>query len=282
MSAEKPVVLVTGSTDGIGLHTAKRLAAAGFRVIIHGRTVGRTDTAVAEVRRTVPTADVGYHTADLSTILGAHRLAEAVGGSETRLDCLINNAGVFQTDVEVIGKYDLTFAVNVAAPFVLSLRLLPLLRASARGCILNVSSISQNDFGRIDLGQLGRWTRTWDAYEVYSHSKAALAAFSYELALRLPGGSGGPVVLSCDPGTVNTKMLLAGWGPCGVDVADADDEFTLVKAAMSTGCERYHGKYYVRCRESRCCKDVYDDGVRSGLWSFLEEACALRWEDSAS
>jgi hypothetical protein len=91
-------------------------------------------------------------------------------------------------------------------------------------------------------------------------------------------------------GTVNTKMLLAGWGMCGIDLKDANDEFLLVSqnyvfdshkihsdstqiSAIGDGvpASSVHGQYFVDCRISKCCSDVYNDQIRGALWQRLED-----------
>ena len=94
---------------------------------------------------------------------------------------------------------------------------------------------------------------------------------SHELALRItPNDS---LVLSCDPGTVNTKMLIAGWGKCGIDVENANDEFYLTTKQFDPND---HGKYFVHSKVSTCSKDVYNDSKRIALWQELERICNVK------
>lgn len=87
----------------------------------------------------------------------------------------------------------------------------------------------------------------------------------YELAERL--SSTNITVNTCDPGTVNTKMLLAGWGRIGVEVSSADDETFL---ATSPSLEGVSGKYFVRRRANRSAASTYDRHIRQKLWSEME------------
>ena len=136
--------------------------------------------------------------------------------------------------------------------------------------VLNVSSISHEDIGRLDPADVALTEHLpWDSFSAYSLSKLALTMWTHELALRTPttaDGLSGPVILHCDPGTVNTKMLLAGWGPCGISVNQANDEFTLVAHYDAAS----HGKYYVGCRETECLADVYDQTLRQIVWARCE------------
>jgi NAD(P)-dependent dehydrogenase (short-subunit alcohol dehydrogenase family) len=140
---------------------------------------------------------------------------DAVRGE--RLDLLINNAGVFTGPSDekfvTVDNLELTFMVNVVAPFILFSNLLPLLKKTPQSRIINVSSMSQSgrildsdyfpeDFGYKD-GQ-------FSSHGAYSHSKLCMAALNYELSRRITSEEA--LCNSCDPGTVNTKMLVAGWG----------------------------------------------------------------------
>jgi len=258
---------VTGSTDGIGRLTAQSLARTNFRVLLHGRSQTRLEETRDEILSSVPGAEIETYCYDLASMEGARGLADEVLAKHKKLDVVVQNAGVFmQSHVVTADNLETTFAVNVVAPFILTKRLLPAMGSGSR--LLMVSSISQSDGGRLDLGDLQFLSRGFDSYRAYGQSKLCMAMMAHELALRVsPAISGeGPVVISCDPGTVNTKMLLSGWGRCGINISEAHDEFNLVKECRP----EWHGKYFVGLRESRCSPDVYDQPKRQALWELLE------------
>lgn len=135
--------LVTGSTDGIGLHTTCRLATAGADVLVHGRNPVRLEAAVECVQcaATGNSQHVRGHVADLSSLADVRRLAEEVrsGSGPQRLDGVINNAGVFEQQRRLSADgLEMTWAVNVAAPFLLT----ALLMDAVDGRLVNISSIS--------------------------------------------------------------------------------------------------------------------------------------------
>ena len=262
-------MLITGATDGIGRMTASLFAALPeTRVIIHGRSDEKLSKARDFILARNSEANIIALNADLSTVRGAKDLATAVISKIDSLDILCNNAGVFTTEFcKTEDQLEATFAVNVLAPYILTCSLLPLLRQSDDARILNVASISQG--GKLELDNLSFEKGGWSSHSSYSRSKLGMAAFSHELAARIPVEDA--VVSSCDPGTVNTKMLLAGWGPCGIRVEEARDEFNLLTLPKEEARSQLHGRYFVSCRESRCCSDVYDDTLREGLWKRLEE-----------
>ena len=132
--------LVTGSTDGVGRLVANKLGQAGARVLVHGRDAERGARVVADIEANGGAAD--FLAADLSALTEVNRLAEAVEATADRLDILINNAGIGtagprQTSAE---GFELRFAVNYLAGFLLTLLLLPLIKKSTPARIVNVSS----------------------------------------------------------------------------------------------------------------------------------------------
>jgi NAD(P)-dependent dehydrogenase (short-subunit alcohol dehydrogenase family) len=145
--------LVTGSTDGVGRLVARKLGQAGARVLAHGRDAERGARVVADIEASGGAAD--FLAADLSALAEVRRLADAAQATVDRLDILINNAGIGtagprQTSAE---GFELRFAVNYLAGFLLTLLLLPLIRNSAPARIVNVSSAGQQpiDFSDVML-----------------------------------------------------------------------------------------------------------------------------------
>ena len=130
-------ILITGSTDGIGLLTARLLAAEGHTVLLHGRNKSKVDAAAADVG-----GDPDRYIADLSSLADVEAMAQAIRDRHDRLDVLINNAGVFKTpETRTPEGFDIRFVVNTLAPYVLTRLLLPIIPASGR--IVNLSSAAQ-------------------------------------------------------------------------------------------------------------------------------------------
>lgn len=258
------VVLVTGSTDGIGKHTANNLLRANATVLVHGRNATRVADTVSELQQSNKKSTIGAYTEDVSTVKGAHALAKKVAEG-WELDVLVNNAAVYEDQLSITHDgYETTWATNVLAPFILMTELLP--RISQR--IVNVSSISAAgslDWGGLDAQIHGK---RFSAHSAYSLSKLAVQMFTAELAERAPQL---PSTLCLDPGTVNTKMLLAGWGPCGIDVRDAND---LTWAATAPNGDLEKGTYYVGRRSSRPSRPAQDSAERARLWDLLTEQAA--------
>jgi len=269
---------VTGATDGIGLTTAKELAKKGYRVIVHGRDSARIKTACEEVKAVsqyFPADATIPALADLSSLEGCKHLVSIVQDTcPTQLDLVINNAGVFSDGYgrKVVGEHDLeeTFAVNVLAPFVVTSLLLPLLTVKDGTRIIVVSSISQS-YQIEDWDDLQFERRHYSAHRSYSESKLLDAMLCFEFADRLTAAGFDTSRVTCntlDPGTVNTKMLLAGWGACGIPVKKALDQTWL---ATSDEVERVTGQYFVGRHNRKAASSAYDAGVRSKLWGILSD-----------
>jgi len=161
--------LVTGSTDGVGRLVARKLGQAGAHVLVHGRNAERGARVVADIEASGGAAD--FLAADFSALAEVRRLVDAAQATVDRLDILINNAGIGtagprQTSAE---GFELRFAVNYLAGFLLTLLLLPLIKNSAPARIVNVSSAGQQpiDFGDVML------TRGYSGTRAYCQSKLA-------------------------------------------------------------------------------------------------------------
>lgn len=229
-------VLVTGSTDGIGLEAARRLAADGHHVLLHGRDPAKLESALADVRAVATGGGVDGLLADLSSLDDVGALADAVAERVDHLDVLVNNAGVLRTSSpRTVDGLDVRFVVNTIAPYLLTRRLLPLLGASGR--VVNLSSAAQSP---VDLDAMeGRGDL--DAMAAYGQSKLAITMWSRSLADEL--GRDGPVVVAVNPGSLlATKMVREGFGIAGNDIGIGAD--VVVRAALSDEFAAASGRYY--------------------------------------
>lgn len=280
-SASARTCLVTGATDGIGRHTAKKLANDGNHLLVHGRKpdVGKE---LCEELLDRGASSVTYFNADLNDLTEVEKLAAEIiehctSNTKGSLDVLINNAGIFDppSPAKSAQGFDQTFAVNVLAPFVLTRRLLPLVAASTDPCprIITTSSISQSYAlpSMDELLDINDDPKT--AHRAYSDSKLGNYLFTVQLANILNAQKDERLsrikCLTMDPGTVNTKMLLAGWGACGIPVSRADNTYKL---ATEYGTKQESGSYHFGGGGGKC------DDIEE-FWSRIEECTGCTYAD---
>ncbi|MEM7404726.1 MAG: SDR family NAD(P)-dependent oxidoreductase [Pseudomonadota bacterium] len=228
-------ILITGATDGIGFETAKRLAAEGHNVLIHGRKEQKLADTRATLSALGGTGTVETYRADLSSLSEVEHLAREVADRHTALDVLINNAGVFKLPGQPAGGLDQRIIVNAVAPYLLTKRLLPLF--SATGRIVNLSSAAQMP---VTEGALDGHARMNDN-EAYAQSKLALTMWSVDLAKRL--GQRGPAIIAVNPASfLASKMVKDAYGVAGNDLGIGAD--ILVRAALRDEFANASGRYF--------------------------------------
>jgi NAD(P)-dependent dehydrogenase (short-subunit alcohol dehydrogenase family) len=195
--------LVTGATSGIGLETARGLAALGAQVVMVGRDRERAAQARAEVIEKSGNDRVDVLLADLSSLAGVRDLAREFLAAYPALHVLVNNAGTVELRrTTTVDGFEKTFAVNHLAYFLLTNLLLPRLRESAPARIVNVASEAHR-VGRLDLGDL-QSEKSYAVARVYGTSKLLNLLFTVELAARLEGS--GVTANSLHPGAVSTRL----------------------------------------------------------------------------
>lgn len=204
---------------------------------------------------------------DFSSMAEVKEMAQKVQTilGDLPLTTLINNAGVYSPNHIITNdNMELTWQVNVVSPYILT----ALLWKTVSDRIVNVASLSASY--SIDFSNLQQ-EKGYSAHAAYSNSKLCNIVFNHELAGRLQGLSS--ATINClDPGTVNTKMLLEGWGSIGIPVRDADNE-TYV--ATSDDISSVTGTYFVGCRPYACPPPADDPGVRTQLFEILEKQTGL-------
>jgi len=254
-------ILITGSTDGVGRLVATRLAAGGAMVLIHGRDRVRADAVLSEIAAAGGRAR--FYPADLSSMSEVHSLARAIVDEHRQLDCLINSAGIGagrSADARETSRdgFELRFAVNYLAGFLLTHVLLPLLSASPAARIVNVASAGQQaiDFSNVML------ERGYSGTRAYCQSKLAQISFTFDLAERLAGSG---VTVNClHPASymATTMVRLADIAPASTVEEGAAAILNLVS---SQALEGRTGLYFDGLRPSRAHAQAYDPKARARL-----------------
>lgn len=201
------IVLITGSTDGLGREVARRVAAQGAHVIVHGRNTERGRALVDEITK-AGAGSARFYAADLASLAAVRAFADEILRDYQRLDVLVNNAGVYvdpaKGRVTSADGYELHFAVNYLAGFLLTHKLLPLLERGREPRIVNVSSLAQQpiDFDNVML------ERNYSDGRAYAQSKLAQILFTADLAADLKDR--GIKAYALHPATMmNTPMVLS-------------------------------------------------------------------------
>jgi NAD(P)-dependent dehydrogenase (short-subunit alcohol dehydrogenase family) len=252
--------LVTGSTDGVGRMVAERLAADGFRVLVHGRDAARGAEVVAEITGASGAAE--FLQADLGSLAEVRRLAAAVREATGRLDLLVNNAGIGRgldvaaREVSADG-YELRFAVNYLSGFLLTYLLLPLLKQSAPARIVNVSSLGQE---AIDLDDV-MLTHGYNGMRAYRQSKLAQIMFTFDLARELEGS--GVTVNALHPATFMATKMVREFGAPLTTVAQGAD--AIMQLAASPALEGRSGLFFNSLNEATANEQAYDAEARARL-----------------
>jgi len=187
---DEQVILVTGATDGLGRGVATALADAGATLLLHGRSPERLDAVVEEIGAATQNANLRPYRADLASLDEVRRLGDEVVARESRLDALVNNAGIGGSYSDNAAEFDLdearaTLETNLFGAWRLAQAALPLLRDSADARIVNVSSGA----GQLDDMQGG--------YPAYRISKSGLNALTR--------------ILAAEEGNVRVNSLCPGW-----------------------------------------------------------------------
>ena len=230
-------ILITGSTDGIGLETAKILVSQGHKVLLHGRNKEKLEQAKQALCESAIDERVESYLADLSRLDDVEMLAKSVLEKHTKLDVLINNAGVLKApDTITQDGLDVRFVVNTIAPYLLTKKLLPIMNESAR--VINLSSAAQSP---VNLDALKGIIKIPDDLNAYAQSKLAITMWSRTMAESLK--EKGTIVIAVNPGSLlATKMVKEGFGMPGNDIRIGAD--ILVRLSLDAEFETASGKYF--------------------------------------
>ncbi|MFT5701819.1 MAG: NAD(P)-dependent dehydrogenase (short-subunit alcohol dehydrogenase family) [Desulforhopalus sp.] len=229
-------ILVTGSTDGIGLETARMFVSLGHNVLIHGRNEAKLAKVEQSLLALPAEGQIESYVADLSRMAEVEVLAKTVAGKHAKLDVLVNNAGVYGVPERITSEgLDTRFAVNTIAPYLLVKRLLPQLGAFGR--VINLSSATQFP---VDLGALVGGAELSDG-GAYAQSKLALTMWSRSMALCL--ADDGPAIIAVNPRSMlGSKMVKEAYGVAGGDLRIGAE--ILCRVALSDEFSTAFGRYF--------------------------------------
>jgi NAD(P)-dependent dehydrogenase (short-subunit alcohol dehydrogenase family) len=267
----REVIMITGSTDGIGRAVALQVASEGAHVIVHGRSVARGDSVVAAVRAAGGTAR--FYQADLGSLVQVRELANSILRDYPRLDVLVNNAGIGRgmpdapREVSADG-YELRFAVNYLSHYYLTLQLMPLLLQSAPSRVVSTSSSAQGS-GTIDFDNVMLEREPYEGAFAYSQSKLAQIFMTFDLNEEY--GARGVTFNAVHPGgLLNTSMVRERGGEATMP---PEEGAAFIVAAIKTP---QTGQYFNADQAARAADQAYDAEARRRL-----REMALRMMDEA-
>jgi len=260
------VVLVTGSTSGLGREVALALAASGAHVIVHGRDRERGAEVVDAIARD-GRGSARFFEADFASLEEVRALGRQILEEYDRLDLLVNNAGLGRGEPGSPRRlsadgHELLFQVNYLSGFLLTHMLLPLLTKSAPNRIINVASGAQTpiDFDNVMLD------REYDGSRAYGQSKLAQILFTVELAEHLEGT--GVEVNALHPATLMPTTMVLERGATPVDSVEVGLRSVL---HLVEGSGLGTGGYFNRTEPARAHDQAYSPDARRRLWELSAE-----------
>ena len=246
-------IIITGSTDGIGKLAAIDLAKEGHEVYLHGRSSEKLSAVIAEIKQLSNNENIGGFVADFSDLSAVRKMAEEVIQKCSKIDVLINNAGVFKSpQSDNKDGLDMRMVVNYLAPYVLTEALIPLMKKAASPRLINLSSAAQSPVSYTVLK--GKEHRSEG--DTYAQSKLALTMWSFYLAKQIPDIS----VIALNPGSLlNTNMVKEAYGRYWSSVDKGGK--IIYNLAVLPEYEGVTAKYYDNDKGAfgRAHSDAYDE-----------------------
>ncbi len=263
------IILITGSTDGIGKLAAEKLAHDGHHILIHGRNNEKAQNTVKELKQKTNNKNIEAVIADLSNFKSVNDLCNTIKASYQNLDVLINNAGVFKSNLDKTPEgIDLRFMVNYIAPYYLSKQLLPLLKDRPDARIINLSSAAQ---ASVSLDAL-QGNQNLDSQSAYAQSKLALTMWSFDLSKKREALT----VIPVNPGSLlNTKMVMEAYGKFWSSASKGAN--IIHQLATAPEHQNNSGKYFDNDlgdplgRFGEAHQDAYDDKLIQELIDTTEQ-----------
>jgi NAD(P)-dependent dehydrogenase (short-subunit alcohol dehydrogenase family) len=231
------------------------LAARGFAVVLAAREAARAETVRSEIAAATGNRDIDTLVGDFRSFAQVRQLSETFQQRYSRLDVLINNAGIFDAEPQLTEDgFDATLQVNYLSAFYLTHLMLGALKRSGQGRVINLSS-SVHANGKFDPESLTGGKR-YSTFTSYANSKLMLLLFTVELANRLKDT---PVTANAvHPGIVRTPMMFNARGIFRVvayltlpfAISPERGAATSVHLASSPDLKNTSGRYFTKSREA--------------------------------
>src|SRR6516162_2393179 len=277
------LAVVTGANTGLGLETARVLAARGASVVLAVRDTDKGRAAAARIAATAPGATVTVQPLDLASLESVRAAAAELRARHPRIDLLINNAGVMFTPQQTTRDgFELQFGTNHLGHFALTGLLLEQMLPVPGSRVVTVSSTAHRLRARINFGDL-QGERSYRRVAAYSQSKLANLMFTYELQRRL-SAAGTTIAVAAHPGladtelTRNTPAIAAFFYARVISQKPAMGALPVLRAATDPGVlgGQYYGpgglfgaRGYPKLAKSS--GQSHDTAIQRRLWAVSEE-----------
>jgi len=267
------VCLVTGATSGIGKETAIGLARMGATIVFTTRDDWRGETTRQDIVRASGNQNIEPYLCDLSSLESIRAFNTKLRVTHDRLHVLVNNAGIWERERKLSkDNVELTWAVNVLAPFLMTRLLLDLLETGAPSRVVNLSS-GLHVGGQLDLEDPEFHKRPFDGSAAYRQSKVAVILFTKELARRLEGRN--ITANAVAPGWVATNLsrnagAFSRFIMNRMAARPAKGALTSIHVASAAEVEGITGKYFTDRQAAESSPESGDMEKAAKLWELCE------------
>jgi NAD(P)-dependent dehydrogenase (short-subunit alcohol dehydrogenase family) len=269
------IILITGGTSGIGKATALELLRTNSRIIIGARNAASGEEVRDELSTLSGLDNLDVLVGDLSSLASVREMVNTFRKKYPHLDVLINNAAVYKNTRQLSADgFELMFATNYLASFLLTDLLLDSLKASGHARVLNITAPSRTKLNFDDLQS----EKNFNALNAFGASKMANLLFTFELARRIEGT--GVMVNALHPGLARSNLMR----DANFFVRSVSYLFSgtpekaalgILGAALSDQAAKQTGRFFSKGDEIQADPYAYDRDVQIGLWEISEKLVRL-------
>lgn len=279
---QKKIILLTGSTSGIGKATAFELGRNGYNLILTGRNEKKGNAIAKKIEQRYKVS-TDFIKADISSINDVKMLVNQIRNRYDYINVLINNAGAtFYKSKKSKDGYELTFATNYLGHFLLTLSLFELLQKADNARIINVSSSAHKN-ASTDLSDITS-PKSYDRKIAYGNSKFAMILFTYELSKKLKDLKIN--VYAINPGGVATNLGknngVYAWFKHYIYhlynrklISPQESSEAMVYLSTSKEVENISGKYFYKKEIVKSSYESYNSLLAEELWNLSIKLCKL-------
>ena len=287
------IAIVTGGNNGLGFETTLGLAKKQIKVIMACRSLQKAKEAKLRIEKIVPGADIDTMFLDLSKFASVRFFASEFLTKYSRLDLLINNAGIMVPPFEKTADgLESQMEVNYFSHFLLTGLLFEMLKKSPGSRVVSLSSIAHKN-ADIDFNNLNS-EKSYSRMKAYGQSKLACLVFAYELQRRIDAKNEKVISVAAHPGVSPTNLFqhlpkIVTWmiKPFSSFISHLPESAALPTLYAALGNDVYGGEFIgpTGFREMKgqpgkvtSSKISYDTALATNLWSVSEKLTMQKFE----